>query len=291
MSITADMLHVAAMASWLGGLIMLAGAVLPRREPAELRAVLPTFSRVAFGSVVVLVTTGTYAAWRGIGSVHAIFATTYGLLVVTKVMLLLAVLVLGNLARRAIRRRYQPIPVAYAMADTALHDPPAHEEGQQRPAGEGLNESEIVRMRKTVRAEIALALGILLATAILVAEPRGKEALAADELHPSTATGQLGGGRSATVSVTPGRHGSIAADIALSPGPVPTKIVATATLPARQLGPIPLALVATGANSYAANSVDLPVAGDWVINLVVTTSQFTAVTTQVTVASVLIDPP
>ncbi len=99
------MLHILAMAAWLGGLVLLVAAVLPRREPDELRAVLPVFSRVAFGSVVVLAVTGTYAAWRGVGTVHAIFTTTYGWLVVLKIALFLGLLALGNVSRVAIQRR------------------------------------------------------------------------------------------------------------------------------------------------------------------------------------------
>ncbi|MBE7190207.1 copper resistance CopC/CopD family protein, partial [Jatrophihabitans endophyticus] len=99
LSIPADMLHLLSMGAWLGGLIMLLSAVLPRREPDELHAVLPVFSRVAFTSVVALAVTGTYAAWRGVGTVHALFSTSYGLLVSGKVVLFLALVALGNLSR------------------------------------------------------------------------------------------------------------------------------------------------------------------------------------------------
>ena len=87
LSISADTLHVCAMAVWVGGLVMVVFAMLPRREPAELREALPAFSRAAFVSVVVLAATGTYAAWRGIGSWRAFFHTEYGLLVLGKIVL------------------------------------------------------------------------------------------------------------------------------------------------------------------------------------------------------------
>ena len=90
LSVPVDVLHLCAMATWVGGLVMLLGAVLPwpghagveatPRDEAELRRVLPVFSRVAFVSVTVLASTGTYAAWRGVGSWTALFGTTYGLL-------------------------------------------------------------------------------------------------------------------------------------------------------------------------------------------------------------------
>jgi copper transport protein len=283
-SITADLLHITAMAAWLGGLIMLVVAVLPRREPAELSAVLPVFSRVAFACVAVLVATGTYAAWRGIGTVQAVFSTTYGLLVLTKVALLLGMLVLGNLSRRVIQHRYARVPVAYAMSDaTGLDERGAGLEIDEPPRGGGLRPNEAERMRRSVLVEIVLALCILVATAVLVAEPRGKEAIATREQRPVSASTQLGDSRTVSVTITPGRHGIVAAEVLVSsPGLEPKRIVATATLPAKQLGPIPLALVADGVNGYAASGINLPVAGDWVINFTVTTSEFDATTAQVT---------
>lgn len=59
-------------------------------------------------------------------------------------------------------------------------------------------------------------------------------------------------------------------------------MTASATQPARQIGPIPLKLVADGAHGYQAAGENLPVAGTWVIDLVITRSQFDALTAQVT---------
>jgi len=65
-----DVLHVGAMAGWLGGLALLVGCLTGRVGP--LAAVLPRFSRFAFGAVSVLVITGTYQAWRNVGSWSAL---------------------------------------------------------------------------------------------------------------------------------------------------------------------------------------------------------------------------
>ena len=85
LSIGADMVHLSAMAIWVGGLAVVGIALLPRREPAELRAVLPVFSRVAFAAVVLLAASGAYAAWRGVGSWRALVETSYGWLVLAKI--------------------------------------------------------------------------------------------------------------------------------------------------------------------------------------------------------------
>jgi copper transport protein len=137
------------------------------------------------------------------------------------------------------------------------------------------------RLRRSVLVEIVLALGVLAATSVLVAEPRGKEAVATRELRPASTTGDLGDGRSVTVTVTPGRHGTVAADVVLSSGAQPQKMTATAALPAKQLGPIPIPLTANGTRVYAASGINLPVAGDWLITVVVTDSAFNATAEQV----------
>ncbi|MDT4963325.1 MAG: copper transport protein [Pseudonocardiales bacterium] len=280
LSVTADTLHVLAMAAWVGGMVVLAAAVLPRREPAEVRAVLPVFSRVAFASVAVLAVTGSYAAWHGIGTVQAIFTTTYGLLVVGKVALFLGLLALGNVSRLAIQRQLATVPVAYAMSDHTVLDEQAAGQADD-PGEDALSATDAERLRRSVLVEIVLAACVLVLTAVLVAQPRGKEAIATRELRPAAASTDLGDGSSARVTITPGRHGTVVVDISLSSVAKGTKIRATAALPGQQLGPIPIPLAADGANQFTASNVNLPAAGDWVISLVVTTSQFDAVTAQV----------
>jgi copper transport protein len=271
LSEAADVVHLCAMAAWIGGLAMLLGAVLPRRDAEELRPVLPVFSRVAFGAVIAIAITGTYAAWRGIGVVRAILTTEYGLLVVAKVALFGGLLALGNLSRRAIQRRTRRMAVAYAMTEVL------EEHESQPPDDPAFTE----RLRRSVLVEIAIAVLVLAATAVLVDQPRGSEALAISARQPVTGTATLTAGRTVSVTVDPGQHGTVAASVALSSGTQPTEVTATATQPAKQLGPIPIPLTAEGRDLYAASGIDLPVAGRWVITLVVTTSDFNAVTTDV----------
>ncbi len=277
-SVPLDALHVSAMMLWLGGLIMLVAAVLPRREPAELDDVLPVFSTVAFASVVVLAVTGTYAAWRGIGSLDAIFGTRYGLLVVAKIVLFAALLSLGNISRRVVRRRV----VAYAMTDAALLD---EDESDSADESDGADELDDwvghERLRRSVYVEALVGLVVLGFTAVLVAQPRGPEALAADNREPVTATAPLGDGRSVTVSIDPGTHGPVDLTLTLDGGARASTITATATQASAEIGPLPVKLVRRGDAAFD-GTVTLPVAGKWEIDLVVTTSAFDATTTDVT---------
>ena len=264
LSIPIDGAHLAAMAIWVGGLVVLLAGVLPRREPDEIRTVLPVFSTVAFVSVCVIAVSGAYAAWRGIGTVDAIFTTTYGLLVLTKILLFIAVLAVANISRRVVRRR----TVAFAMADTAVDEPVDEED------------LDVERLRRSVVVEVLMALVVLGVTAVLVAQPRGKEALAADYRAPVSASTTLGGGRSVTVIADPGIHGPV--DVTVMLRNVPTaRVTATATQHAAELGPLPIALTRHGGGHFD-GTVTLPVAGNWDIDLVVTTSAFDATTADVT---------
>jgi copper transport protein len=284
LSITADVLHLCAMSAWVGGLAMVATALLPRREPAELRAALPTFSRVAFVSVSTLAVTGTYAAWRGIGSLRAILHTNYGLLISAKVILFLGLLALGNLSRVAIQRRIVRMPVAYAMTDVESADADvesADVENAEQDEDPHLDDLAHERMRRSVLVELALAAIVLLATSVLVNQPRGREALAADDRKPVAASTSLGGGRTITVTLEPGVHGPVTASIALTPGAKPQSVTATALQPSKEIGPLPIPLTANGTDLYGSSNVNLPVSGTWVITVVVTLSKFNAVTTDV----------
>ncbi|HZE50378.1 MAG TPA: CopD family protein, partial [Jatrophihabitantaceae bacterium] len=263
LAMTSYSAHLAAMAVWLGGLVCLLVAVLPRREPDELRRVLPVFSRTAMGCVVVLAVSGTYQAWLGIGTIDAITSTRYGQLVLVKAGLFVAILGLANLSRVVVQRRYVR-PVAYAMTD-----PPADVE--VAVAG-----PPIARMRRTVFAETVVAIGVLAVTSVLVAEPPGRAALATDRAKARSSTVALGSGRTATVTLDPGRSGPVTVTVALSPGAKPQQLTATAALPDEQLGPISIPLKAEG-SQYSASGIVLPSAGRWIITLTVRTSEFDSV--------------
>ncbi|MFI1290704.1 copper resistance CopC/CopD family protein [Streptomyces sp. NPDC020792] len=81
-----DVVHLLAVAAWLGGLVALLVALYraPAETPVETAAV-RRFSQVAFGSVLALVATGTYQSWRQVGSWSALTDTRYGQLLLVKV--------------------------------------------------------------------------------------------------------------------------------------------------------------------------------------------------------------
>ncbi|MFF3643010.1 copper resistance CopC/CopD family protein [Streptomyces sp. NPDC002564] len=93
-----DVLHLLAVATWLGGLASLLVALF-RTSAVEARAV-RRFSTAAFTSVVVLAATGTYQAWRQVGSWSALTGTTYGQLLLVKIGLVAVLVGVASLSRR-----------------------------------------------------------------------------------------------------------------------------------------------------------------------------------------------
>jgi copper transport protein len=251
LSISADSLHLLAMAGWLGGLFVLLVALLPRRNPVELTYVLPRFSRVAYVCVALLALTGAYAGWRGIGTLKAL-TTPYALLVGAKVVLFAGILVVGNLSRVAAGR----------ALERTVHAP--------------------ARIRRSILLELVVAAAVLVVTATLVAQPRGREALADEQLRPVSAAAALGGGRTVRLTIDPGHHGTVTAYVEVSAGPPLQRVRVTAALPSAQLGPIPLTLVGDGPDRYSASTQVLPVAGAWTFTIIVSTSEFDATTTDLT---------
>lgn len=107
-------LHQAAAAIWLGGLVQLAVlGRLARREPAvdaHWPAVVGRFSRLATAAVIALVASAVPLAWTYTGSAPALVGTGYGSLVVTKALLLLVALALGAINFATVRGA--PAPAA-----------------------------------------------------------------------------------------------------------------------------------------------------------------------------------
>ncbi|MFI2783985.1 copper resistance CopC/CopD family protein [Streptomyces sp. ALB3] len=93
-----DVLHLLAVAGWLGGLAALLVALY--RTPDITSAAVRRFSRLAFGSVVVLAATGLYQSWRQVGSWSALTGTRYGQLLLVKVALVAVLLGVAWVSRR-----------------------------------------------------------------------------------------------------------------------------------------------------------------------------------------------
>jgi copper transport protein len=117
LSVPSAIIHLSAVAIWQGGLAMLITIVLRRPRPprsgsvrgaakrrgqavtAEAAQAVARFSPLALGCVTAIVATGTYQAWRGVGSWGALTSTTYGRLLLVKITAMCVLISLGYLAR------------------------------------------------------------------------------------------------------------------------------------------------------------------------------------------------
>ncbi len=84
LSVAADVLHLAAGAVWLGGLVGLA-LTLPRLAAGPGAALVSRFSTLAAGILAALVASGSFMAWRIVGSWDGLVSTDYGRLLLVKI--------------------------------------------------------------------------------------------------------------------------------------------------------------------------------------------------------------
>ncbi len=121
-----DVVHLLAVAAWLGGLTTLLVALY--RGPVETpvgRDAVRRFSRLAFGSVVTLAVTGVYQSWRQLGSWSAFTDTRYGQLLLVKIALVAVMVAVAYLSRRWTHR----------LAEARISA--AEEEKRRRPSARG----------------------------------------------------------------------------------------------------------------------------------------------------------
>ena len=97
-------LHQAATAAWLGGLPYLLIAVRRAPTPDFARRLSARFSQLALVSVAVLASAGLLLSFAYVGSFKAVYGTSYGAMVATKVLLFGLLLFLGALNFQLVRR-------------------------------------------------------------------------------------------------------------------------------------------------------------------------------------------
>ncbi len=93
-----DIVHLLAMATWLGGLAALLTSLY--RVPSIEAAAVRRFSALAFGSVLALAATGIYQSWRQVGTWSALTGTGFGQLLLVKVSLVAVILLIAASSRR-----------------------------------------------------------------------------------------------------------------------------------------------------------------------------------------------
>ena len=153
LSIAFDAAHLTAVSIWLGGLLCLAAVLLrvPRALPDAGRALasatLARFSRVALWSVCVIAVTGLARATGELASPAQLVSTGYGRSLMLKASLLAPILVIAR------RNRH--------LAATAAH-------------GWTPGAARLRAVARAVQMELAIAMGIVVVAAVLVAQIPGR---------------------------------------------------------------------------------------------------------------------
>ncbi|MGN9819638.1 copper resistance CopC/CopD family protein [Streptomyces sp. SD11] len=241
LAMTSTMLHLLAMAVWLGGLGALLTA-LHRSETPLPAASVHGFSRLAFTSVTVLVLTGVYQSWRGLGSWDAVFGTSYGRILVAKVCAVVVLLAAAAFSRRWTARltetarpskaRVPEMAVATAVSvsvsasasvpgavsDSTSVDSapgPAAEDPSPSPSSSPPSPSFSSAsasgadggagrraLRRSVLAEVVVGVAVLVITTVLTGTQPGRAELETAAAAESTANA-AGGGPTASTTLIP----------------------------------------------------------------------------------------
>ncbi|PWI16613.1 hypothetical protein DI272_22445 [Streptomyces sp. Act143] len=138
-----DVLHLLAVAAWLGGLATLLVALYRADTPIE-RSAVARFSTLAFGSVLTLVATGIYQSWRQLGSWSAFTDTGYGRLLLVKIGLVALLVGIAWISRRWTRRLGNASAVETAQAAETEKTDEAEETDEADTEGAAVREKERV---------------------------------------------------------------------------------------------------------------------------------------------------
>lgn len=269
LTVIADAAHLGSVAVWIGGLVMLFGFLLRRANAKELGAILPVWSDWATAAVLTLILAGTAQALVEIGSVDALLNTRYGVLVITKVGLLLAILAVAYFSRRLVR----------GTRPTAEDEPARAEAGTVRA------------LRRTVLVEVIGAVIVIGVAAALVQTTPARTQVTANTTGPTgiystTMTSQL---YQLQFDIEPAQTGNNDIHLyAYTPEGAALNVLewkVTAALPAQGIEPID-AVLTTIVPSHDTGQITLPAAGQWTFSFTLRTTDIdeATVTTVVTVA-------
>jgi copper transport protein len=253
----ADVVHLASMSVWLGGLAVLVGFLLRRADPRELRIILPVWSRWAAASVYWLVAAGVVQTVVQVDTPAHLLTTDYGRLIVAKVALVAGVLGVAFFSRRMVRRA----------------------------AG-----TPVAPLRRAVWAEVAVAAVILAASSVLTqatpARTADVEAAAAAKARgfATTLTSNLYAVQFEVFPAEVGEYNTIHASV-YTPDGRPLNVAewkATLALPSAGIEPIDNQ-IATLVGNQGLGNLTFPVPGEWLLSLTIRTSEIDQATVTTTI--------
>lgn len=271
LNVPANVVHVASMSVWVGGLVMLLAAlpaatrVLDGADRTRLLAAgLGRFSTLAGFAVAALLVTGIVQGLIEVRAIDQLVSTAFGRAVLIKLVLLTVLLIpLGAYNRRV------SVPALKRMAD-----------GGETPGRAG------VLLRGALRAEVALVVVVLAVTAALVSYAPAYTA--GNAAGPVEITKSLGPA-DAQLTVDPSRVGANDVHLYLTdkrtgqPWQRTKELTVTVALPDKRLGPLKQSVREAGPGHYIVDGATFGVAGDWKLVLTSRVNDFDEYTARVDV--------
>ncbi len=260
--------HVGGMSAWVGGLALLVGAVpaATRALPAGQRtpllsAVLARFSPIALGAVAVLLATGIVQSVVYLSAWPELPDTAFGRAILVKAALLVVLIGFGAHHRR------RSLPRIVARAGTGAS-----------PGAAG------VILRRALRAEVGVLVVVLGVTAALASYSPTQ----AGSNGPFAAERDLGPLR-LELTMDPARAGRNEIHLYLfrrsdgSQFSAAKEVTVEASLPDKEIGPLPLDARRSGPGHYTVPGADLAPGGQWQLSTTVRVSDFDDYATKVEV--------
>lgn len=255
-----NVVHVGAMAVWLGGLATLLfvlpaatrAAATPAARARLLAGPLARFSNIALAAVALIMATGLIQAYVYVRHLGDLLSTGYGRAVLAKFLLLLAVIAVAAYNRR------RSVPRLEAIAERG-----------EAPGGAGL------MLRRALRGEVALLVVVLGVAAALASYAPPVSA----ESGPFSIT-TTSGPTTLELDVDPARVGANQIHVYYFDAKTGAQyskakeLKVTATLPSKRIGPLPLSVQDAGPGHYVIPDALLNAPGEWKLELTLRVSAF-----------------
>jgi copper transport protein len=291
-ALVADAFHIVGASIWLGGLVVLAVAVLPAADDTVLDRVVPRFSWLAMVCIVAVVASGTFQAIRQVGSISALRSTDYGQILIAKVLAFVVLVVVAAFSLEVVNRWYRlpaideelELVASGASAAESVAMPPNVEPAPLKGgvavldevgdgAGGGHDDDDGVapgldgvsarrRLRRTVGVEVAIAVVILVITALLVDARPAYEATNGP-VSVTLKTSKLW----FNVTIAPGTTGPNAVHLTASTvtGGIasPLQMSMELTNAAHDVAPLKVPFLVAGPGHDLASGFQIPFSGQW----------------------------
>ncbi|GGI02932.1 copper resistance CopC/CopD family protein [Egicoccus halophilus] len=271
--IGADLVHLLGAALWVGGLVLLLGAVRRRRiddDPVGAAGLVSRFSRLALWSVLALTVAGVAMSGVLVRTPRALTATGYGWTLVAKVGLVALVL----LAAAYNRWRLEPAIAARVVPTGGAVDVGA--ETTDRVAQR--SRRAWGQLRTTLAIEVIGVAAVVAVTGFLVSQRPAAEAAGITGAYQTTVA--LTEDLDVDLVVDPNRAGLNALHVYVLDetgrpvGDVEDLRLELTYVP-EQIGPIEVVPYVAGPGHWSANIEDLRFAGEWEVRVVAGIDRFT----------------